>query len=455
MGTIEEPSSSSSSSASSSEGHTKEYIHKALDASAYGETYPSALSVAVPSRLRYHHHHTSRPFAGTRIAIKDNSTCAQRTADVVTRLLDLGFVVVGKTKTTQFADSEWPTCDYVDYHGPFNPRGDGYLTPSGSSSGSAVADAAYAGWLDFTLGSDTLGSIRSPAAAQGIYSMRPTVGAASFEGAIPYSPHWDTPAGFAHEAKSFARLASALYGDGSEAEYSSTCKKPTKLLLPTDYWPVADAQSQERFEALISKIEDYLGVSQTSINLADTWLASNPVNTTEAFESYFENVFAWSANPDQWNGFLKGFLEDYWHMFGGREAILHPQLRFKRYESFYEHVMPRSEDGCPTSLLVLPWTNGVPDYRDKYRDGPQRFTGIGFFFYNVGPYANAPEIMVPAGTTSYLSPRSGVEEQMPAGISIVASTGTDVMLARLVADMMDEEGEPRPFTQLFNMKTQG
>lgn len=57
--------------------------------------------------------------------------------------------------------------------------------------------------------------------------------------------------------------------------------------------------------------------------------------------------------------------------------------------------MPHSEDGCPESLMVLPWTNGEPDYRDKYRDGPQEFTGEGFFFYNVGPYANAPEIMVP------------------------------------------------------------
>lgn len=77
-----------------------------------------------------------------------------QTATAVQRLIDLGVVIVGKTKTTQFADSEWPTCDWVDYHGPFNPRGDGYLTPSGSSAGSAAAVAAYR-WLDFALGSDS------------------------------------------------------------------------------------------------------------------------------------------------------------------------------------------------------------------------------------------------------------------------------------------------------------
>jgi len=57
--------------------------------------------------------------------------------------------------------------------------------------------------------------------------------------------------------------------------------------------------------------------------------------------------------------------------------------------------MPRSKDGCPTSLLVLPWTNGEPDYHDKYRDGPQWFTGFGLLFYSVRLYVNAPKIMVP------------------------------------------------------------
>ncbi|KAI6091685.1 putative glutamyl-tRNA amidotransferase subunit A [Hypoxylon rubiginosum] len=463
--------------------------YKALDAAAYGERNPSALTVAVPSRLRYTRT-LDKPFSGARLAVKDimhleglKTTGGSRaytelygekkrgeTADIIQKLIDLGFVIVGKVKTTQFADSEWPTCDYVDYHGPFNPRGDGYLTPSGSSSGSASAVAAY-GWLDFALGTDTLGSIRSPAAAQGLYSMRPTVGAASFKGIIPYSPHWDTPAGFARDAKSFALLASAMYGHGIVPDCS---KKPTRLLVPSDYWPVSDMTSQSKFDSLVNRIEKYLGIKRTTIKLAQAWKDSNYEGTDESIEDYFHNVFAWSASPDQWNGFLKGFLDEYQSKFG-KAAILHPQVRFKRdwlpsittnqqeealrrlqvyRDWFYEHVMPPSKDGCPESLLVLPWTDGKPDYRDKYRDGPQNFTGEGFFFYNVGPYANAPEIMVPAGTTTYPSPLSGVNVQLPAGISIIAPTGTDVMLARLVADMMAEyESEPDP--SIMHMSADG
>lgn len=60
---------------------------------------------------------------------------------------------MGKTKTTQFADTEFPTGDWVDYHCPFNPRADGYQSPSGSSAGSGAAEAAYE-WLDYAIGSD-------------------------------------------------------------------------------------------------------------------------------------------------------------------------------------------------------------------------------------------------------------------------------------------------------------
>ena len=125
----------------------------------------------MPSRLRYKIT-VEQPFAGSRIAIKDiidihgirtgASTRAYtelygprtENAALVQKLIDLGFVVIGKTRTTQFADSGWPTTDWVDYHAPWNPRGEGYQVPSGSSAGSAAGVAAY-DWLDFAIGTDS------------------------------------------------------------------------------------------------------------------------------------------------------------------------------------------------------------------------------------------------------------------------------------------------------------
>jgi Asp-tRNA(Asn)/Glu-tRNA(Gln) amidotransferase A subunit family amidase len=132
--------------------------------------------VAVPSRL-YFTKTDEKPYAGLRLAVKDImdlkgfKTWASSlvytvlhppraaSAEIVQRLVDLGFMIVGKVKTTQFADSEWPTSNWVDYHSPFNPRGDGYLTTSGSSAGSAATVAAY-DRLNFSLGTDSTFSVQ-------------------------------------------------------------------------------------------------------------------------------------------------------------------------------------------------------------------------------------------------------------------------------------------------------
>ncbi|OAQ96457.1 hypothetical protein LLEC1_04447 [Akanthomyces lecanii] len=446
-------------------------IFRPLDVAAYGEQFPSALTVAVPSRL-YFTKTEAQPYAGFRLAIKDiidlkglktgASSRAytdlypvrEETAETVKRLIDLGFVIVGKLKSSQFADSEWPTCDYIDYHGPFNPRGDGYLTPSGSSSGSASAVAAYQ-WLDFSLGTDTLGSIRSPAAAQSLFAMRPTLGATSTNGLVPYSSKWDTIGGFARSAAEYLVLAQALYGSTEtanktyKARFSGTC--------PQYYSQLTNGASQEVFETFIVRLEAFLGVKRTDIHLADVWETHRPEGVTESLSEYMHSAFAWSANRDQWLGLLKPFIDEYTEK-TGKPPILNPQVRFKvEYtptvteeqqvegdrrikvyrDWFYKHVMPPAEDGYSSSIMVLPWTTGKPDYRDTYKAGPQQFTGEGFFFYNVGPYGNCPELIFPVGSTPYISKYTGVEEQLPAALGLIGAQGSDMMLADFVSKLFE------------------
>lgn len=76
------------------------------------------------------------------------------TADYVVKLIALGAVIVGKTKMSAFASAEEPTDQWIDYHCPFNPRGDGYQTPSCSSTGAGASLAGYP-WLDHSIGTDS------------------------------------------------------------------------------------------------------------------------------------------------------------------------------------------------------------------------------------------------------------------------------------------------------------
>ena len=130
------------------------------------------LAVAVPSRL-YYPPRLAKPLHGLRVAIKDNINIAGvRTyassraygelygpaavsAPVVQKLIELGAAIVGKTGMSQFADAEDPTGDFVDFHAPWNPRGDGTRSPGGSSYGAGAATGAYE-WLDFAIGTDSM-----------------------------------------------------------------------------------------------------------------------------------------------------------------------------------------------------------------------------------------------------------------------------------------------------------
>jgi hypothetical protein len=139
-------------------------VYSVLPANIPGQ----ALAVAVPSRL-YYTKTAEKPLAGVRLGVKDIYDVAglrtsngnrawyhlyppaNLTGPAVQSLIDAGAIVVGKMKTSQFANGEVATADWVDYHSPFNPRGDGYQDPSSSSSGPGAGEGAYP-WLDISIG---------------------------------------------------------------------------------------------------------------------------------------------------------------------------------------------------------------------------------------------------------------------------------------------------------------
>ncbi len=205
--------------------------YRQLPAHANGD---ATQGVAVPSRL-YFTPSAEKPLAGKRVAVKDifdiaglKTSCGNRaffdlypakneTAPAIQRFIDGGAIIVCKTFPSQFANGETATADWVDYHAPYNPRGDGYQDGSSSSTGSGVAIAAY-DWLDYAIGSDTGGSMRGPAAANGVYGNRPSHGSVSLDGVMPLSPELDTAGVFARDAKSWK-----LAGDWWYKDYKQVC----------------------------------------------------------------------------------------------------------------------------------------------------------------------------------------------------------------------------------------
>jgi len=111
---------------------------------------------------------------------------ASADAAVVERLRAAGAVIVGKTNLHEFALG--PTNDDSAY-GPVRHPRDEQLSSGGSSGGSAVSVATGMAWA--SIGTDTGGSIRIPAAACGVVGLKPSLGEVPTAGVVPLSPSFD------------------------------------------------------------------------------------------------------------------------------------------------------------------------------------------------------------------------------------------------------------------------
>jgi aspartyl-tRNA(Asn)/glutamyl-tRNA(Gln) amidotransferase subunit A len=121
--------------------------------------------------------------AGSRV-LRDR--VADRDAVIVTRLHDAGAVLIGRTNLHEFAlGTTSDDSAFGAVHHPADPS----RSAGGSSGGSAVAVATGMGLA--SIGTDTGGSIRIPAAACGIVGLKPSFGEVPTDGVIPLSPSFD------------------------------------------------------------------------------------------------------------------------------------------------------------------------------------------------------------------------------------------------------------------------
>ena len=200
------------------------------------------------------------PLHGAPISIKDlldlrgtPTTAASRVRDghvaqddspAVAHLRAAGAIFIGKTNLHEFA---FGTTNEDSAFGPARNPHDPNRSPGGSSGGSAASVAA--GMALASIGTDTGGSIRIPAAACGTVGLKPTFGEVSTEAVVPLSQTLDHVGPLTRSVADAWIVYRALLGDAHSRPLAAVPPSAINLILPRDYFcDMLDDHVRTQFE---------------------------------------------------------------------------------------------------------------------------------------------------------------------------------------------------------------
>jgi aspartyl-tRNA(Asn)/glutamyl-tRNA(Gln) amidotransferase subunit A len=263
----------------------------------------SARDVGASIDRLFDRHHRISPIAGAPISIKnlldvegqrtqaasrvlDRAPPAAQDAEVVARLKRAGAVLVGSTNMTEFAYS------VVGLNGKFgtpgNPWDPGRI-PGGSSSGAAVSVAS--GMSLGAIGSDTVGSIRVPAALCGIVGFKPTQSRVPLAGSIPLATSLDSIGPMTASVGDCAALFAVMSGEAPRAKCESV--RGLRLVIPAGlFLDGLDRQVGGAFERVCSSLSNAGAiVSEVDLPILSEVHASAGNRIIQSVEA-----FAWHRN---------------------------------------------------------------------------------------------------------------------------------------------------------------
>jgi Asp-tRNA(Asn)/Glu-tRNA(Gln) amidotransferase A subunit family amidase len=370
------------------------------------------------------------------------------TTQTVEKSLAGGAQLIGKTKTIAFALGAPGNGAEIDYLDPWNSRGDGYQTTGGSSSGSGSAVTAY-DWVDFTIGSDTGGSVRFPARFGGLYGYKPTHGAFNTTGVLVAIAEQDTP-GFLTRSPSIFTKLGKWWAKDTILEAEAETLMPSNLLYFADEPALVQPEAEAMKLDFFAKVAASLNMSTSSVNVTERWNAVGPSNGVPISE-YMEYVYSDQNSIQFYDAIGKPLADLYSSYNNGSFFPADPMVNASWYDALNETTIARAPTSIKKRELFAEFWNGnvmkasnatcsesffahslhiAPGMEKVTHDAVSVAT---YYWAGVNTnYAGIPEIVVPIGQIKYFSPYTLREEWQPVTVAFAAALGCDLKLFELV-----------------------
>ncbi|KAK8452119.1 hypothetical protein SEVIR_5G062750v4 [Setaria viridis] len=362
---------------------------------------------------------------------------AGATSPVVLAALAAGATGVGKTIMDEMGCSI--DGENAHYGTPTNPCAPDRV-PGGSSSGSAAAVAAKL--VDFSLGTDTGGSVRVPAAYCGIFGLRPSHGLVSTENVVPMSQMFDTVGWFARDISTLSRVSNVLLPLPAD----NTIKQPTQFTIPKDCFEILGSLRDQTYQVLNASIAKRFGSDAVdNRNLGE--FVSNNVPTIGKFISDFSKSESpsvpalsaisyvvgclqrseFKANHAEWVNTVKpnlgpGIRE---RVHGAITSEAGPMEEFHVLRTEFKAALDAlvKDDG----ILVIPTVPGSPPKLRTEAAALENFRARAFSLLAIAGLSGFCQLSIPLG----------VRDGVPVSVSLVARHGADRFLLSVAEELYE------------------
>ena len=375
------------------------------------------------------------PFAGIPLSIKDlfdvkgevtragsivlaDGTKATADALVVARLKAAGFILIGRTNMTEFAFSGLGmNPHYGNPRSPFERDVDGGRVAGGSSSGSAVS--VCDGMAPATIGSDTGGSTRTPAAFCGIVGLKPTSTRMPGDGIYPLSTSYDAAGPMSNSVDCAAIMDSIMTGGDGIAETPMPLNG-LRLAMPVGYLfdELDDVVGNSFNEAVHRLSAAGAKISEISLNILEELRpANNPrsIVAAEAFALHRDRLQ--SDEHHKYDPFVASRISSGSDI-SAADYIDQFTIRKKTMQLVQQQTRPYDALLMPTSPLIPPKIEALATIEMK-----MKMNGMALRNTALANFLDRPTISIPCH-------KSG---SAPVGLSIMGSHKHDRRLLAIAA----------------------